>query len=102
MDLELNLLISKRLNIPIIDILDLVQAYWMVTAGSLEFKRSPRKLTILPPYDNPREVKIRKKEIYVYIRYSARQRVLQEHSIPVNLASQRMYTRIIKNLWMPN
>ena len=107
MDLELNLLISKQLGIPIIDILDLVQAYWMVDPSlSLAFKRSPRKLTVFSVPGkgiliNTRETVVRKKEVWAYIRYSARQRALQEHSKIFTL-SKTIYTTIIRKLWMTN
>lgn len=106
MDLELNLLISKQLGIPIIDILDLVQAYWIVKYREVVFKRSPRKLTIISGPSgrlkmNTREVIVRKKEIWTYIRYSAKQRVLQEHLSKV-FVSKDLYLSIIKELWTQN
>jgi hypothetical protein len=106
LDLELNLLISKRLNIPIIDVLDLVQAYWMVRYREVVFKRSPRKLTIISEPSgalkmNTREVVVRKQEIWTYMRYSAKKRVLLEH-LSITFISKDLYTSIIKKLWMPN
>ena len=96
MDLELNLAISKRTGVPIKDVLDLVQVYHMITRRAVKFKRTPRKLTIYT--SRPLECIVRKKELFIYIRHSQKQRRLQGLPSSVPSVTKAYYTAIIRKI----